>query len=98
MRIVGVCLAALLVSSPAVTQTPAGRSFEDLVGTPISNEAWEIYLYDRSQSDPLMRDRRQTISVLLSGVRVELQQRLLPTGVIAGTGISVNRAGSTVTN
>ena len=44
-----------------------------------------------------MRDRRQTISVLLSGVRVELQQRLLPTGVIAGTGISVDRAGSTVT-
>ena len=44
-----------------------------------------------------MRDRRQTISVLLSGVRAELEQRLLPAGVIAGTGISVARAGVTVT-
>ena len=44
-----------------------------------------------------MRDRRQTISVLLSGVRAELGQRLLPAGVIAGTGISIATSGSTVT-
>ena len=97
MRIVRLCLAALLVCAAAPAQTPPGRTFEDLVDTPISNEAWEIYLYDRSQADPLNRDRRQTISVLLSGVRAELQQRLLPSGVIAGTGVSVVPAGNTVT-
>ena len=85
---------ALALAEPAVAQD---RGFPDFPDTPLQDDALQLVVYDGTQTDLLQRERRQTVAVLLSGVRVEIAAALTAAEVFAGTGISINRTGGTVT-
>ena len=97
MKLRSLALVLVLVCighAPALAQDAAFITFPD---TPAVNESLQTYVYDESEPNPLFRDRRQTISVMLSGVRSEIATALTASEVVAGAGIDIDRTGGVLT-
>ena len=81
----------------AVSASAQDRGFPDFPETPLPNDTLQIVVYDGTQADPLDRERRQTVGVMLSAVRAELALAYGPGDLIAGTGITLVPSGGSLT-
>ena len=85
---------ALALADPAIAQD---RGFPDFPDTPLADDALQLVVYDGTQTDLLDRERRQSVAVMLSGVRAEIAATLTAAEVFPGAGIDIYRTGGAVT-